>query len=87
MSESTKHEIQTIGVVGAGTMGSGIAHVCARAGMRVLLCDVEEMSYQEISDALAIPLGTVMSRLSRAREKLRAMLLGLPPGAKLHVVK
>jgi 3-hydroxybutyryl-CoA dehydrogenase len=34
-------EIETVGVVGAGTMGSGIAHVFARSGMRVLLCDVE----------------------------------------------
>ena len=34
-------EIQTVGVIGAGTMGSGIAHVFARAGFRVLLCDVE----------------------------------------------
>ncbi len=32
----------TVGVVGAGTMGSGIAHVCARAGLKVLLCDVEQ---------------------------------------------
>ncbi len=35
-------DIQTVGVVGAGTMGSGIAHVFARAGMRVFLCDVEQ---------------------------------------------
>ncbi|HEY1159487.1 MAG TPA: 3-hydroxybutyryl-CoA dehydrogenase [Terracidiphilus sp.] len=35
-------EIGTVGVVGAGTMGSGIAHVFARAGFRVLLCDVEQ---------------------------------------------
>ncbi len=35
-------EIVTVGVVGAGTMGSGIAHVFARAGFRVLLCDVEQ---------------------------------------------
>ena len=34
-------EIRTIGVIGAGTMGSGIAHVFARSGIRVLLCDVE----------------------------------------------
>jgi 3-hydroxybutyryl-CoA dehydrogenase len=35
-------EIQTVGVIGAGTMGSGIAHVFARAGFNVLLCDVEQ---------------------------------------------
>ena len=35
-------DIKTVGVIGAGTMGSGIAHVFARAGFEVLLCDVEQ---------------------------------------------
>ena len=40
----------------------------------LLLCDVEEMSYQEIAETLSIPMGTVMSRLSRARKTLRTNL-------------
>jgi 3-hydroxybutyryl-CoA dehydrogenase len=35
-------EIKTIGIVGAGTMGNGIAHVCARAGLNVILYDLQQ---------------------------------------------
>jgi RNA polymerase sigma-70 factor (ECF subfamily) len=40
----------------------------------LLLCDVEEMRYQEIAETLDIPVGTVMSRLNRARKAVRETL-------------
>src|SRR5215469_3942002 len=44
----------------------------------LLLCDVEEMSYREIGEILSIPLGTVMSRLARARRAVRESLASGP---------
>jgi RNA polymerase sigma-70 factor, ECF subfamily len=40
----------------------------------ILLCDVEEASYREIAETLSIPIGTVMSRLARARKAVRESL-------------
>jgi RNA polymerase sigma-70 factor, ECF subfamily len=53
----------------------------------LLLVTLEEMRYEEVARALGIPIGTVMSRLSRAREKLRMMMLGQGAAAKLKVVR
>jgi RNA polymerase sigma-70 factor, ECF subfamily len=51
-----------------------IAELPVRAREILLLSEVEEMSYQEIAEALSIPIGTVMSRLSRSRKALRDIL-------------
>src|SRR5580700_11178994 len=46
----------------------------------LLLVDVEELSYQEVSTVLAVPVGTVKSRVSRGRNLLRRALVGLARG-------
>jgi RNA polymerase sigma-70 factor (ECF subfamily) len=47
----------------------------------IVLCDMEEMSYQEIAEIVGIPIGTVMSRLSRARKSMRELLVEKMRGA------
>ena len=58
-------EMGPIGVVGAGTMGNGIAHVCARAGFRVVLTDVAEEAIERGMRAIEKNLGREV-----AKEKL-----------------
>lgn len=55
-------EIRTVGVIGAGTMGNGIAHVFARSGYEVLLCDVA----QQLLDR---GMATIRKNLQREVEK------------------
>lgn len=53
----------------------------------LLLVALEQMTYEEVAQTLSLPLGTVMSRLSRGREKLRALMDGRNLVSALRVVK
>jgi RNA polymerase sigma-70 factor (ECF subfamily) len=53
----------------------------------VLLIALEDMTYSDVSTALGIPIGTVMSRLSRGREKLRRLMNGETTRSGLRVVQ
>ncbi len=53
----------------------------------LLLVAVEGMSYQDVADTLGIPIGTVMSRLSRARSALRSLLDGKTSRPTLRIAR
>jgi len=55
-------QIQRVGVVGAGTMGNGIAHVFARGGYNVVLCDVDQKFLERA-------IGTITKNLEREVSK------------------
>jgi len=68
-------------------MQSAIAMLPAEQREVILLVALEQLSYAEVSKALDIPIGTVMSRLFRARERLRVQLASAPPQSNLKIVK
>jgi 3-hydroxybutyryl-CoA dehydrogenase len=65
-------EIQTIAVIGAGTMGSGIAHVFARSGFDVLLCDVEQSLLDKSLTRIRTNLGREAAKGKLTAEEVEA---------------
>jgi len=74
---------RTIGVIGAGQMGNGIAHVCALSGFKVLLNDV---AAERISEGLATISGNLARQVSRQRisdEQRQAAIQRISPAKTL----
>jgi 3-hydroxybutyryl-CoA dehydrogenase len=66
--------IKRVGVVGAGTMGNGIAHVFARSGFEVLLCDVEQRLLNRALDTIGKNLDREVAKAKIAAEDKPATL-------------
>jgi RNA polymerase sigma-70 factor (ECF subfamily) len=64
----------------------GLAQLPAEQREVLLLVALEDMSYEQVAKVLEIPIGTVMSRLHRARERLRIWMSGAS-GTNIRVVK
>ena len=67
-------EIRTVGVVGAGTMGNGIAHVFAKGGFAVRLCEVEQRFLDRGMETIKKNLGREVSKGKLAQEDADAAL-------------
>jgi 3-hydroxybutyryl-CoA dehydrogenase len=71
--------IQRVGVVGAGTMGNGIAHVFARSGYQVLLCDIEQRFLDRALDVIGKNLDREVAKNKIAAADKAAVLGRIEP--------
>lgn len=68
-------------------LGAALGRLSEEQRAVLLLVALEDMSYAEVAATLGIPIGTVMSRLARGRERLRQLLNGQPGPTTLRVVR
>ena len=68
-------------------LGAALGQLPEEQRAVVLLVALEDMSYGEVAATLGIPIGTVMSRLARGRDRLRRVLDGQPGPTTLRVVR
>ncbi len=72
-------DMQAIAVLGAGTMGSGIAHVFARGGFQVLLCDIEQRLLDRALSQIRANLGREAAKGKLAESEVEASLARITP--------
>ncbi|WP_332860965.1 RNA polymerase sigma factor [Janthinobacterium svalbardensis] len=68
--------------IAIGEMDAALARLPLGQREVILLVALEQMPYEQVAATLDIPVGTVMSRLSRGRDKLRALLDGRSAGSQ-----
>src|SRR5579872_4361420 len=75
-------EIKTVGVVGAGTMGNGIAHVFASHGYQVVLCDVEQRLLERALSTISKNLDREVAKNKITSEDRGAALARIRPATE-----
>jgi len=82
--EPVAEDVDRVSRIDSAAVMSALQNVDEPFRAPLTLFYLEEMSYQEIADALDVPIGTVMSRLSRGKSQLRAAFVSAePPGTKV----
>ena len=82
MAGSMMNDIRTVGVVGAGQMGNGIAHVCALAGYEVLLNDADAGRIDAALDTIRTNLGRQVHKSIISQADMDAALKRIRGAAK-----
>jgi 3-hydroxybutyryl-CoA dehydrogenase len=77
-------EMQAIAVIGAGTMGSGIAHVFARSGFPVVLCDVEQRFLDRALASIRTNLGREAAKGKLPETEIEPALSRITPAVKME---
>ena len=80
-------EIRTVGVLGAGTMGNGIAHVFARSGFEVLLCDVQQGFLDRALETISKNLEREVAKNKISADERQAALRRIRPTTELASLK
>ncbi len=76
-----KASFQTIGVIGSGLMGGGIAQSAAKAGIDVILLDISDEQASKGKDAIAKSFGKLIAKGRMQQEKADALLAKIKPSA------
>src|SRR5438445_10687799 len=79
--------IPTVTGIDVGDVQRALSCLAPEQRELLLLIALEDMTYADVSRALGIPIGTVMSRLSRGRERLRRAMNGEPVITPLRIVQ